>query len=190
MAKCSKWPNLYWRVERGITPFPYWVYKGDAFVVVHNHCLLCLFFCLALTILLLCRGYLGGDVTEKKLFTCLSLVLSYIWCRHAMFLFEPPHDKTNKMTVHPAKTQISLGFRPVWSESSLRAQWVAKDTNFLHADSEDSEQTGLIWVFARRKCHFVGFVMRRLIFPFLCRTWDLRWAHRSFCLFWHAAAQM
>ena len=23
------------------------------------------------------------------------------------------HDKTNKMTVHPAKTQISLGIRPV-----------------------------------------------------------------------------
>ena len=29
------------------------------------------------------------------------------------FLFEPPHDKTNKMTVRPAKTQISLGIRPV-----------------------------------------------------------------------------
>ena len=32
------------------------------------------------------------------------------------------------------------------------AQWVAKDPSFLHADSEDSEQTGrmprLIWVFA------------------------------------------
>ena len=26
---------------------------------------------------------------------------------------EPPHDKTNKMTVHPVKTQISLGIRPV-----------------------------------------------------------------------------
>ena len=26
---------------------------------------------------------------------------------------EPPHDKTNKMTVRPAKTQISLGIRPV-----------------------------------------------------------------------------
>ena len=26
---------------------------------------------------------------------------------------EPPHDKTNKMTVGPAKTQISLGFCPV-----------------------------------------------------------------------------
>ena len=31
---------------------------------------------------------------------------------------EPQHDKTNKMSVRPAKTQISLGIRPVWSESS------------------------------------------------------------------------
>ena len=28
-------------------------------------------------------------------------------------LFEPRHDKTNKMSVRPAKTQISLGIRPV-----------------------------------------------------------------------------
>ena len=35
--------------------------------------------------------------------------------------FEPPRDKTNKMTVRPAKTQISLGIRPVCSESSLSA---------------------------------------------------------------------
>ena len=34
---------------------------------------------------------------------------------------EPSHDKTNKMTVRTAKTQISLGSRPVWSESSLCA---------------------------------------------------------------------
>ena len=33
-------------------------------------------------------------------------------------LFEP-HDKTNKMSVHPAKTQVSLGISPVWSESLL-----------------------------------------------------------------------
>ena len=59
-----------------------------------------------------------------------------------LFTFEPPHDKTNKMTVHPAKTQISLGIRSVWSESSLCAQWVAKDPRFLHADSEDPDQTG------------------------------------------------
>ena len=32
---------------------------------------------------------------------------------------EPPHDKTNKKTVNPAKTQISLVIRSVWSESSL-----------------------------------------------------------------------
>ena len=28
-------------------------------------------------------------------------------------LLEPRHDKTNKVTVRPAKTQISLGIRPV-----------------------------------------------------------------------------
>ena len=27
--------------------------------------------------------------------------------------YEPHHDKTNKMAVFPAKTQISLGIRPV-----------------------------------------------------------------------------
>ena len=56
------------------------------------------------------------------------------------------------MTVCPAKTQISLGISPVWSKSSPCMQWVAKDPSFLHADSEDSVQTGrmprLIWVFA------------------------------------------
>ena len=79
-----------------------------------------------------------------------------------MSLFEPPHDKTYKMTVRPAKTQISLGIRPVWSVSSLCAQWVAKDTSFLHAVSEDTDAQA-IWVFAGRTYHFVGFVMRRLI---------------------------
>ena len=31
----------------------------------------------------------------------------------ADIIFEPPNDKTNKMTVRPAKTQISLSIRPV-----------------------------------------------------------------------------
>ena len=52
------------------------------------------------------------------------------------------------------KTQISLGIRPVWSESLLCAQWVAKGSMLLQADSEDSDQIGrmhrLIWVFAGR----------------------------------------
>ena len=54
-------------------------------------------------------------------------------------------------------------------QSSLCAQWVAKDPSFLHADSEASDQTGrmprLIWFFAGHTCHFVGFVMRWLILP-------------------------
>ena len=68
--------------------------------------------------------------------------------------YEPPHDKTNKMTVRPAKTQISLGIHPVWSESSLSA-WRnlgSLATHWVH--SEDSDQTGrmprLTWVFAGR----------------------------------------
>ena len=60
----------------------------------------------------------------------------------AMNIIELPHDKTNKMTVRPVKTQISLGICPVWSESSLCSQWVAKDLSFLHADNKDSDQTG------------------------------------------------
>ena len=41
-----------------------------------------------------------------------------------------------------------------FDQSSLCAQWVAEGPRFLHADSEDSDQTGwmprLIWVFAGR----------------------------------------
>ena len=33
---------------------------------------------------------------------------------------EPPHDRTNKMDVRQAKTQISLGIRPVWSVFTVR----------------------------------------------------------------------
>ena len=51
--------------------------------------------------------------------------------------YEPRHDKTNKVSVRPAKTQVAEG------------------PSFLHVDSEDSDQTGrmprLIWVFAGRK---------------------------------------
>ena len=52
--------------------------------------------------------------------------------------------------LHSAKTQISLGIHPVWSESSQCTQWVAEGPMFLHADREDSDQTGQIWVFPGR----------------------------------------
>ena len=66
-----------------------------------------------------------------------ALVLS------ATVTFEPPRDKTNKVSVRPAKTQISLGIRPVWSESSMSA-WRKLGplaTHWAHS---------LIWVFAGR----------------------------------------
>ena len=67
--------------------------------------------------------------------------------------------KTTKWPGRPATTRVNLGIRLVWSESSLCAQWVAKDPSFLHADSEDSDQTGwmpgLKWVFAGCTCHIV-----------------------------------
>ena len=86
----------------------------------------------------------------------LTLSCSFpVWCLELdVELYEPRHDKTNKMSVRPAKTQISLGNRPVCSESSLFALWVAKNPRFLHADSENSDQPvrmpRLSWVFAGR----------------------------------------
>ena len=65
---------------------------------------------------------------------------------------EPRHDKTIKVTVRPAKTQISLGIRPVWSESSLSAWRKLVSLANPWAHSEDSDQTErmprLCWVFA------------------------------------------
>ena len=66
---------------------------------------------------------------------------------------EPPYDKTNKMTVRPAKTD-QPGHPPVWSESSLSAWWKFGSLATHWAHNEDSDQTGrmprLIWVFAGR----------------------------------------
>ena len=69
------------------------------------------------------------------------------------------------MSVRPAKTQISLGIRPVWSESSLCAQWASKGPRFLHADSEDSDQIRPVWSESSLGAH-------------------------SFCWFCHEAAQI
>ena len=63
--------------------------------------------------------------------------------------FGPPHDKTNNMAVRPAKTQISLGIRPVWSESSL-SDWRRVGTSATHCThSEGSEMSEIepVWGF-------------------------------------------
>ena len=91
----------------------------------------------------------------------------------AIFLFqaanELPRDKTNKMACAPSE-------RSAWAsaqsdQSSLCAQWPAKDPSFLHADTED-------WVDAQADLrlhwslhYFVGFVGGSNVFittePFL-----------------------
>ena len=79
-------------------------------------------------------------------------------------IYELRHDKTNNMAVCPAKAQISLGVRPVWSESLLSA-WSDLGSLATHwAHSEDSDQTGrmprLIWVFAGRTVILLVFSWR------------------------------
>ena len=85
--------------------------------------------------------------------------------------------KPTEWHVRPAKTQISLDIRLVWSESSLpvRRKLGSLATHWAH--SEDSDQTGrmyrLIWIFAGRTGNFLGFVMRRLILhPLLFNSMD------------------
>ena len=39
--------------------------------------------------------------------------------------------------VRPAKIQISLRIRAVWSESSLSAYWIVQDAKLHHTDNED-----------------------------------------------------
>ena len=91
--------------------------------------------------------------------------------------------KPTKSHVRPAKTQISLGIHPVWSESSLCAWWVvAEDLSFLQVDSQDSDQTG--WMprlicFPRAHRSFVGFVMPWLILKKTIRFWMLFFSKKS-----------
>ena len=67
------------------------------------------------------------------------------------FQNELRYDQTNKVSVRPVKTQIILGIRPVWSESSLTAWRKLGALAIQWAHSEVSDQTGrmprLIWVF-------------------------------------------
>ena len=93
--------------------------------------------------------------------------------------------KQRKWHVRPRKTQISLGIRPIWSEFLLSAwrKLGSLPTHWEHIEAYD--QTGwmprLIWVFAGRKDHFLGLVMRRLIyfrrtfaFKLKCSCWKTK----------------
>ena len=108
---------------------------------------------------------------------CLHL-LDPLFCRKTILIrFEPPHDKTNR-TACPRSDDWSD-----WADqSSLCAQWVAKDPRFLHADSEYSDQTWqmprLIWVFAGHKGHFVGFCHEAAHFRMITAIFSGVWIFR------------
>ena len=83
-----------------------------------------------------------------------SLISSICLMSVSRMSFEPPHDKTNKMTCAPSEDSDQPGHKTNKmtcapnedsdqpGQSSQCAQWVAEDPMLLHADSEDSDQTG------------------------------------------------
>ena len=91
-----------------------------------------------------------------------------------LFYIASPHKGKREVFILlcPQFEPPQQNIRPVWSESSQCAQWVAQDLTFHHADSEDSDQIGrmprLIWVFARHTVILlVSFVVSRVsAFPF------------------------
>ena len=99
----------------------------DLIVSVPDHCLS--FFC---------AGFVSSSIVVISLGDERELMSVLFVCPHLIRLTTKP----TKWHVRPAKIQISLGIRPVRSKSSLCAQWVAKGPSFVHADSEDSDQTG------------------------------------------------
>ena len=95
------------------------------------------------------------------LWWCVTSLLSLTSCSEDTI--QPQHDKTHNWHVPPAKTQISLGIHPVWSESllsvwrnlgSLATHWVDSEGWSDWADA----QADLHWAHG----HLVCFVMRRL----------------------------
>ena len=70
--------------------------------------------------------------------------------------------KPTKWPVPPAKTQISLGIRPISLVSSLCTLWVVTDCNILQADNKSLIRLGRVFLLGSR--HFVYFVMFQLNF--------------------------
>ena len=94
-----------------------------------------------------------------------TILSGILWC----LFFSPVNWSVSISFVHLSQSTTKHGC-PVWPESSLWVLRVVKDSTFLQADSDDSDQTGqmprLIWVFAECISHFVGFVTLRLIYWF------------------------
>ena len=77
-------------------------------------------------------------------------ISTYTW-------YEPRHDKTNKVTVRPVKTQISLGIRSVWSVFAVRMKkaWVLSFPCLGWSESSLGAQS-LCWF-----CHVAAHIVIR-----------------------------
>ena len=127
--------------------------------ILKGMCMMCIFFIHSQA----CRlSHIWEPMRVENAFLCLVpfiLVLKFCWpvCFQNMSSLM---TKPTKWHVRLAKTQVSLGIHPVWSESSLCA-WRRLGFSATHeVHSEYSDQTGrmprLIWVFTGHTCHFIG----------------------------------
>ena len=112
--------------------------------------------------------------------------------------------KQTKWQVRPAKTQISLGICPVWSESFLSAwrKLGSLATHWVH--SEDSDQTGRLPSLIRLDRDFAVFMKKAWVLSYplsaqqrLSSNWahaqadlSLHWTHMPFCWFCCEAAHL
>ena len=130
--------------------------------------------------LLRLRGFAGSP--EPSLVTCvISTIISWAGSVCLLIIFTQHKFITQKMHTQmirhmakpakwpecPAKTQISLGTRPVWLEALLSAWRNLRSLATQWAYSKNSD-----WVDAQAVLSL------------------LRWMHRSLCCFCHVAAQI
>ena len=104
---------------------------------------------------------------QVRLFSSLdAYVIStlFTWAGSLKQHLSPLIRKPNKMTFAPSEDSDQPRHLPSLISLPCGPN-LAKDQSFLHADSKDSDQTGwmprLIWVFAGRIHHIVGFVVRQ-----------------------------
>ena len=113
--------------------------------------------------------------------TYLANVTNFCTRRHAHWVYcnEPRHGKTKKMNVRPAKTQISLGIRPVWSVFAVRMKkaWVFRPIERTAKTDQTGRMPRLIWVFAGRtvallvlSCRGSNIVLLIYLFTYLFMT--------------------
>ena len=115
-----------------------------------------------------CTYWIKGDYFRNLLCVHNSVLVSQIFFSGRYIYLSLRMTKSTKWHMRPSKTQISLGIRPVWSESSLSARrnmgFLSYPLSALPILWSDWADASLIWVFAGRTDHFVGFVMRWFIY--------------------------